>query len=562
VAKGASATPPTNPTRDGYTFQGWYPSYTNVQSDLAVMAQYTEDTDETEFNVTFVDWDDVVIETQVVPSGGSATAPTFAGTKPGWTFVGWDKSYSNVTEDLIIRAMYTEDTDGTEPTISTVYYYPNGGTGSMPSETAVHGDDFTLSRNAFTRPGYTFTGWNTTPSGGALSYPDEYTFSPWTRNDDLTLYAQWAPNASVTVTFDKNTTDSTTGPAPTSKTVTYNSAYGTLASVSRAGYTFGGWYLNAACTGDAVTASTIVDNTDNHTLYAKWTPNTNISYTVHYYLQGTTVSVAQSKTVTGQTMGASVTENAITVAGYTALAPTTITRVLAASGNEFILYYSANAPTTTIPHTTAPPATIPHATNYTVTVNESHADNSGAGTYAAGDTVTINAGTRTGYTFSGWTVVSGGVTLANTSSTSTTFTMPPNDVTVTANWVPDTTAPITGGDNDDSDWKEWALVNLILCGIGVFTALFALVRVFAHKNNKQNNERRYTWNTNMVWLLATVIAAIAGVILFLFTENMRNPMALVDFWTLFNAVILLLGVIGTVFTFKQKLEDEETRQSA
>jgi uncharacterized repeat protein (TIGR02543 family) len=78
---------------------------------------------------------------------------------------------------------------------------------------------------------------------------------------------------------------------------------------------------------------------------------------------------------------------------------------------------------------------------YAVTVSGSQlpagtgANQSGAGNYNPGDSVTIRAGTRTGYTFSNWTVMAGGVTLANINSATTTFTMPANNVTVTANWT-------------------------------------------------------------------------------------------------------------------------------
>lgn len=58
---------------------------------------------------------------------------------------------------------------------------------------------------------------------------------------------------------------------------------------------------------------------------------------------------------------------------------------------------------------------------------------SGGGDYNVGDTVNIDVGTKSGSTFSRWTVTSGGVTLANAGRAATTFTMPANDVTVTAN---------------------------------------------------------------------------------------------------------------------------------
>lgn len=74
-------------------------------------------------------------------------------------------------------------------------------------------------------------------------------------------------------------------------------------------------------------------------------------------------------------------------------------------------------------------------TTYTVTVNDSYASATGAGSYAAGATVTVSAGSLSGYRFTGWTVVSGGVTLANANSVATTFTMPETAVTVRANWT-------------------------------------------------------------------------------------------------------------------------------
>jgi hypothetical protein len=65
------------------------------------------------------------------------------------------------------------------------------------------------------------------------------------------------------------------------------------------------------------------------------------TYTVHYYLAGTTASVASDKVGSGQ-VGSWVTENAIAVAGYTAVAPTSVSQILVASGTEFVFYYTAN----------------------------------------------------------------------------------------------------------------------------------------------------------------------------------------------------------------------------
>lgn len=71
---------------------------------------------------------------------------------------------------------------------------------------------------------------------------------------------------------------------------------------------------------------------------------------------------------------------------------------------------------------------------YRVSVSGSYAASNGAGSYEEDDLVTINAGTRSGYSFTGWTVNSGGVSLTNAGSATTTFTMPAANVAVTAGW--------------------------------------------------------------------------------------------------------------------------------
>ena len=72
------------------------------------------------------------------------------------------------------------------------------------------------------------------------------------------------------------------------------------------------------------------------------------------------------------------------------------------------------------------------AVTYTVTVNGSCAEQSGAGKYSEGVSVTVSAGGRAGYRFAGWTA--SGVDLADASAETVTFEMPDNDVTLTAEW--------------------------------------------------------------------------------------------------------------------------------
>jgi len=57
------------------------------------------------YTVSFMDWDNQLIAQQVVEEGQAALAPENP-TRRGYTFVGWDKDFSNVTEDLVVTALY------------------------------------------------------------------------------------------------------------------------------------------------------------------------------------------------------------------------------------------------------------------------------------------------------------------------------------------------------------------------------------------------------------------------------------------------------------------------
>lgn len=64
------------------------------------------------------------------------------------------------------------------------------------------------------------------------------------------------------------------------------------AAVTRTGHTFGGWFDNEGCTGDAVTVIGTAATGDK-TFYAKWTAN---SYTIHYDANGGIGAVADKST--------------------------------------------------------------------------------------------------------------------------------------------------------------------------------------------------------------------------------------------------------------------------
>ena len=105
VPSGGSATPPT-PTRTGYDFTGWSGgSYTNVTSNVVLTAQYSIKT----FTVRFLDWNNDVLDTQTINHGSNATPPPNP-TRDGYTFTGWSGDYINITADTDIVASYEKNT--------------------------------------------------------------------------------------------------------------------------------------------------------------------------------------------------------------------------------------------------------------------------------------------------------------------------------------------------------------------------------------------------------------------------------------------------------------------
>ena len=76
---------------------------------------------------------------------------------------------------------------------------------------------------------------------------------------------------------------------------------------------------------------------------------------------------------------------------------------------------------------------------YTVTVNGGESA-TGGGTYEEGASVTVSAGTKEGYTFQSWTAE--GISLIDVTQPTVSFTMPANDVTLTANFKQDNTISI------------------------------------------------------------------------------------------------------------------------
>ena len=104
------------------------------------------------------------------------------------------------------------------------------------------------------------------------------------------------------------------------------------------GYVFSGWSTSDASISDRQFKMPEKDVT----LTGSWTLRSDLSYTVNYYWNGTTDSVAPSKTVGGQTFNAAVTENPIDVTGYTPVSKDSKSLTIGTGKNEINFYYYQN----------------------------------------------------------------------------------------------------------------------------------------------------------------------------------------------------------------------------
>ena len=148
-----------------------------------------------------------------------------------------------------------------------VTFNANGGSGTMNSQSFTENEPQNLTANAFTRTGYTFSGWNTQANGSGTSYTNEQSVTLTTAG--LTLYAQWTAK---TTNITLSQTDATT-PGTESVDATYDAAMPSITCPIKNGYAFMG-YWDAAEGGkkyyneDGTSAANWDKDVDNTTLFA------------------------------------------------------------------------------------------------------------------------------------------------------------------------------------------------------------------------------------------------------------------------------------------------------
>ena len=275
---GVGATLPTDVTRTGYTFKGWY--YNENLTGSPVTAISNTETGNKEY---WAKWEANTYTVTLNTNGGTinsgnvtgytygvgATLPTADDmTYTGYTFKGW---YDN--EGLTgfpVTAISNTETGNKEywakweANTYTVTLNTNGGTINSGNVTEyTYGVGATLPTDV-TRTGYTFKGWydNENLTGSPVTAISN------TETGNKEYWAKWEANT-YTVTLNTN------GGTINSGNVT-GYTYGVGATlptdVTRTGYTFKGWYDNENLTGSPVTA---ISNTEtgNKEYWAKWEIN-------------------------------------------------------------------------------------------------------------------------------------------------------------------------------------------------------------------------------------------------------------------------------------------------
>ena len=236
-----------------------------------------------------------------------AAMPTISSfpTRTGYTFAGYYDAASGGTKYYNANGSSAKNWDKAADTTLYAHWTANSYTiaynGNKPSNassdvasvpashSATYDANVTLG-SAPTLTGWTFGGWykesgctnKVGNAGQTVSAPNLRSTS-----GTATLYAKWTANT-YTVAYNDNKPSNATGSVtnvPSSQTWTYDNNATLGSAPSLTGWTFGGWYKEAACTNKAGNASQTLTKPNYRTtsgtvnLYAKWIPNT---YTVVY----------------------------------------------------------------------------------------------------------------------------------------------------------------------------------------------------------------------------------------------------------------------------------------
>ena len=262
VEYGAIASQPTAPTREGYTFAGWYADEACTQAfdfskpikqDTKAYAKWAGTV-----TVVFDAAGGEAVEAAIIDEGttlGGLPTPT----RTGYVFEGWYNGSNRVTGSTTFSSSV----------VLTAHWKPLSMTVRFMDGYSVLGMSLVDYGSALARPddpaktGYSFAGWYADPS-----FQNLYDFSKPVQGS-FDLFAKYTVNT-YTVSFDAGE-----GVSVAPQTVEYAGSASQPADPVRAGYAFKGWYADAACTTPFSFDATITSDT---TVYAKWAKLVTVSF--------------------------------------------------------------------------------------------------------------------------------------------------------------------------------------------------------------------------------------------------------------------------------------------
>ena len=195
-----------NPSKRGYTFKGWTGSNgTNPELTVTVQAgirenlNYTANWEENTYSITYdLNGGTVSSENPATYTVNSNTITLNNPTKTGYTFKGWTGTdLAEKTMEVTIQEGSIENREyvaNFEANTYTIVFDRNTGSGSMSNQEATYDQATNLKENAFTKTGYSFTGWNTKEDGTGINYSNRESVMNLSTGTDVTLYAQWSPD--------------------------------------------------------------------------------------------------------------------------------------------------------------------------------------------------------------------------------------------------------------------------------------------------------------------------------------------------------------------------------
>ncbi|MBO4859538.1 MAG: InlB B-repeat-containing protein [Treponema sp.] len=307
--------------------------------------------------------------------------------KNGYTFNGWFAEEIQLTAGYIITKDITFIPKWTANEY-TITFNSNNTAAQTSTQKVTYDTTVKLAECTFTYDGYRFAGWNVSADGKGASYSDGSDFAV-TITENITLYAQWAESDRYIIKYENTNGVDNTNP------VSYRKTEGAALTdlTPPIGYIFEGWYdsadSNGNGSGNKVESWGVNQKTGDLTLYAKWSPRTDIVYKVEHWQQNIAddgYTLTETDTLTGTT----TTQTNAVAKAYTGFNSKSFEQTtIAANGSSVVkIYYDRNLIT------------------YTFNANGGNwsgdtSNKTVSGKYGATVTVPENPA-LTGYTFSEW----------------------------------------------------------------------------------------------------------------------------------------------------------------